>query len=275
MKIFITIVVVLVLAANSQAQVVKQPLSIHYAGLGAYSKNFSDVFSATSNQASLANLKNSAFGVYGERRFMLQDMNGYSSIIAVPTPSGTVGFQGDYFGSSSFNETQLGFMYARKITSQVDVGVKFNYHTVRVAGYGSASAVNFEAGAILHLTDKLHSGIHVYNPAGSKLGKNGSEKLASVYLFGLGYEASEALFLTAEFEKHEDKPLTVNAGLQYNVQTTVFVRTGISTFNNNGYVSVGLHLGFGRVDVNTAYHPQLGFTPGLLLLINLKKSGEE
>ncbi|MDB5248212.1 MAG: hypothetical protein JWQ40_2606 [Segetibacter sp.] len=259
----------------ANAQVVRQPLSVRYAGLGAYSKNFSDIFSATSNQASLAQLKSAGFGVYGERRFMLEELNGYSAVIAVPTSSGTIGFQGDYFGSAAFNESQLGFLYARKITAQVDIGVKFNYHTVRIAGYGTASAINFEGGAIFHLTDKLHTGIHVYNPTSSKLGKTGSEKLASVYRFGVGYEASEKVFLSTEIVKQEDQQVSVNAGLQYNLHERVFIRTGISTLGNNSYVGIGLQLGFARIDLNTAYHPQLGFTPGLLLLINFKQAEKE
>lgn len=265
----------LVPSVYSEAQVVRQPLSVHYPALGAYSKNFSDVFSATSNQASLASLKTGAFGVYGERRFMLDELKGYTAIAAMRALSGAIGFQADYFGSSLFNETQLGIMYGRKITSQIDVGVKFNYHTVRVSGYGAASAVNFEGGAIFHLTENLHSGIHVYNPAGTRLGKTGLEKLASVYVFGFGYEASERLFISTEVVKHEDLPIGVNVGLQYNLHARVFIRTGVSTVNSDSYVSAGLDVGFGRIDINTAYHPQLGFTPGILLLINFKKPPEE
>lgn len=269
------IIMFLVLYVHAEGQVVRQPLSIHYAALAAYSKNFSDLFSATTNQASLASLKSGAFAVYGERRFMLNELTGYTSIVAVPTSSGSIGLQADYFGSSYFNQSQLGLIYARKISSQVDVGVKFNYHMVKVPGYGTASAVNFEAGALFHLTDKLHTGIHVYNPAGSKLGKTGLEKLASVYRFGLGYEASERLFLSTEIIKHEDEAVGVNAGLQYKLHTRIFIQTGISTGSNNSYVGVGVNVGFGRIDVNTAYHPQLGFTPGILLLINFKQPSDE
>lgn len=274
MKCIFTIIV-LTLYLHSQAQVVRQPLSIRYAALGGYSKNFSDIFSATSNQASLAGLKTGAFGVYGERRFMLNELTGYTAIIAAPSPSGTFGFEADYFGSSSFNETELGFIYARKISTGIDIGGKFNYHIVRVAGYGNISAINFDIGAIFHLTEKLHSGVHVYNPASSKLGKTGSEKLASIYSFGVGYEASDKLFISTEIVKHEDQPIGVSAGFQYNLQTKVFIRTGISTANDNSFASIGLNVGFGRIDINTAYHPQLGFTPGILLLINFKKPAEE
>ncbi len=260
---------------RAEAQIIKQPLSVRYAGLGAYSKNFSDIFSATSNQASLAQLKTGGFGVYGERRFMLEELNGYTAITTFSTTSGTFGFQGDYFGSAAFNESQLGILYGRKVTKKIDIGVKFNYYTVRISGYGIATAINFEGGAIFHFTDKLHAGIHVYNPSGSKLGKTGHEKLASVYRLGAGYEASELLFISSEIVKEEGRQISVNAGFQYNFHKNVFIRTGISTFTNNSYVSIGVQLGFARIDVNTAYHPQLGFTPGLLLLLNFKKADKD
>ncbi len=254
---------------------VRQPLSIRYAGLGAYSKKFVDVFSGTSNTASLAQLKAGGFGVYGERRFLLEELNQYSAVVAVPTKGGTFVAQGDYFGFSDFNENQLGLGYARKITNGIDIGAKFNYHTVRIAGYGSASAINFDIGTIFHLTDKLNAGINVYNPLSSKLGTEGSEKLASVYRVGLGYEVSDRVLVSAEIVKQEDMPVGVNAGLHYNVQENIFIRAGISTATNNSFVGAGIRLGLIRVDVNTAYHPQLGFTPGVLFLINFKKPEQQ
>lgn len=257
------------------SQVLKQPLSIQYSGLGAYSQNFSDIFSATANQASLAQLKTGGFGVYGERRFLLQELNGYAAVAAVPAPSGVFGFEGDYFGSAAFNESQLGFIYARKLTRQIDIGAKFNYYTVRIPGYKSAAAINFETGLIFHLTDKVHAGVHVYNPASSKLGTAGYEKLAYVYRVGIGYEASEMLFISAEIIKQQNQRVSINAGMQYNLHKNIFIRTGISTFTNNNYVSAGIQLSFARIDINAAYHPQLGFTPGLLLLVNFKKTEKD
>ena len=255
----------------SRSQVIRQPLSID-SGPGAYSKNFSDIFSAVSNQASLAQLKTAGFGVYGERRFMLKELNAYSAIAAFPTTSGTFGFQGDYFGSAAFNESQLGILYARKISQQIDIGVKFNYYAVRIPEYKSVSTVNFEGGAIFHFTNQFHAGFHLYNPSKSSLGKSGYEKLASVYSFGVGYEASEIVFFSAELVKQEARQISVIAGLQYNILKNVFLRTGISTLAGSSFVSIGYKLSFARIAINTAYHPQLGFTPAVLLLFDLKKA---
>ena len=271
LKIF-TLIIALTFFADVQSQALREPLAVKYAGLGAYSKSFSDIFSGTANQASLAQLSSAAFGVYGERRFMLDELNNYAAIIAVPTTSGTIGLQADYFGSSDYNENRIGLIYARKLSSKIDAGVKFNYHSIKVAGYGTASTVNFEGGVLFHLTEKLHAGIQIYNPTSSKFNKAGSDKLASEYKFGLGYEASKNVFLSTEIVKQEDKDVGVNVGLQYNVHEKVLLRGGISTIGNNSFLGMGLRLNFGRIDINAAFHPQLGFTPGMLLIINLKKS---
>lgn len=268
-------IIAFLLCTQLDAQVVKQPLSVKYTGLGAYSSKFSDIFSATSNQAALTNLRVPAFGVYGERRFMLAELMSYSAIVGLPTASGSFGFQADYFGSSVYNESQLGAICARKLSAHFDIGLKFNYYRFKVAGYGSQSAINFEMGALFHLNEKLHLGLHAYNPSGSRLGKSGNEKLAMIYSLGLGYEASDKLFISTELVKQENLSIGINAGLQYNLHTHFFIRTGISTISDVRNVSVGVNIGFARIDINAAYHSQLGFTPGILLLFNLKKAESE
>ena len=55
----------------------------------------------------------------------------------------------------------------------------------------NASTINFEAGAIMHFTDKLNAGFHVYNPVGGKLGKDNEMKNWLQLIKGLGYDASE------------------------------------------------------------------------------------
>jgi hypothetical protein len=253
------------------SQTLRRPVAAPYTGFGAYSLNHSDVFSFTSNQASLAQLKNPAAGVYGERRFLQSELNNYTAVIAVPTHSGNFGLKAGYSGFSDYNETQLGLAYARKLGNKVDIGVQFNYNGIRIAGYGNTSAISFEAGTVFHITDKLHTGFHINNPVGGKFGKNQQEKLPSVYTAGFGYEASEKFFFSAEIMKEEDQPVNVNAGIQYKFIPQLQARAGISTATSSAWIGLGLSLKFFRVDVTTNYHPQLGITPGLLLVFSFNK----
>ncbi|MEO7982551.1 MAG: hypothetical protein ABI688_00590 [Bacteroidota bacterium] len=254
-----------------QAQTLRRPVAAGYTGLGAYSINQADVFSFQANQASLAQLKNTAIGLYGERRFLLNELNNYTAVAGLTTHSGNFGLKTNYSGFSDYNETQLGLAYGRKLGTRLDAGLQFNYNSVSIAGgYGSSSAISFELGAILHITDKLNTGLHINNPVGGKFGKDQQEKLSSVYGFGLGYEASEKFFISAEIEKEEDQPVNVNAGFQYKFIPQLLVRAGMATATSSAWLGVGLTLRSFRLDITSSYHPQLGITPGIMMLFNFK-----
>lgn len=260
----------LFLCCATFAQSVRKPLAASYIGSGAYSLNHTDVFSFTGNQAALAQMKEAAFGVYGERRFLLAATSMYSAVMALPTTQGNFGFQADYFGYKNFNESQLGLAYARSLGSKLDLGIKFNFYSFSIPGYQSSSAVNFEIGAIAHLTDQLHAGIHFYNPVGGRITKTDNEKLGSIYKFGVGYEAGENFIISTEIVKHEDMPVNVNAGVQYNFERQFFARAGIASENSSPYAGAGISWNNLRLDIAVSYHPQLGISPGLLLIVNFK-----
>jgi len=256
------------------AQTLRRPVTAGYTTIGAYSINHTDVFSYSTNQASLAQLKNTSVGVFGEKRFLLSALNNYAANIGLTTTSGNFGIKANYFGFSDYNETQLGLAYGRKLGNKVDIGVQFNYNRISISsGYGNASAISFELGTILHLTEKINAGFHVNNPVGGKFGKNQEEKLSSVYAFGLGYEASEKFFISAEIEKEEDRPVNVNAGFQYKFIQQLLVRAGISTATSAVWIGAGITLKSFRVDITTSYNEQLGISPGLMFIVPISSNG--
>jgi hypothetical protein len=255
---------------DAGAQSLRKPVAVSYIGLGAYSTSQVDVFSVASNQAALAQIKDASLGVYGERRFLLTPVNMYTALFALPTKQGNFAFQADYFGYKNYNESQLGIAYARNVGSKLDLGIKFNYYSFRIPGYEGSSAVNFEIGAIAHLTDKLNAGIHFYNPVGGTLSKTVNEKLSSIYKFGIGYEASGQFLISAEVVKEEDLPVNINAGVQYNFEKQFFARFGIVTETASPNAGAGVSWSNFRVDISASYHPQLGISPGLMLIMDFK-----
>ncbi|UEG48502.1 hypothetical protein LK994_07620 [Ferruginibacter lapsinanis] len=267
---FLVIGFFLLLQTETFSQALRQPLSASYLGLGAYSTQHQDVFSYLGNQASLAKIETAGVGVYGERRFMLNETSLYAASVAIPSKMGNFGVNMKYFGFKNYNENQLGLAYARSLGSKVDVGVQFNYYGYKVPSYNSASTVDFEIGLITHLTDKLNAGIHVYNPIGGKFSKT-DEKLTAAYKLGMGYDASDKFFVGAEIVKEEDFPVNVNAGIQYRFMKQLFARAGISSATSASYAGVGLAWNNFRLDVSGSYHPQLGWSPGLLLIMNFGK----
>ena len=270
-KLLIIILFLYLNTGNVFAQISQRPLGALYTGSGAYSLNHVDVFSFTVNQAALAQIKNPAIGIYGERRFLLSELNFYNAVLAIPTTSGNFGLKTIYYGSGSYNETQLGLAYGRKLGNKIDIGAQFNYNGVSISSYGNAAIIGFEMGTILHLTNHVHAGFHVSNPLGSKFGKDQEEKLPSVYTIGLGYDASDKFLFSAEIVKEENQNVNVNAGFQYRLIPQLQTRAGISTTNGTAWIGVGFNLKKFRIDLSSSYHPKLGLTPGLLLLLNLNQ----
>ena len=253
------------------AQSIRQPIAAIYLGLGAYSKIHTDVFSYLNNQATLAQTKNPEAGIFGEKRYLLAATNLYTAAIAIPSKMGNFGVNLKYTGFKNFKENQLGLAFARSLGPIVDIGVQFNYYSYQVPSYSKSNTINFEVGAMVHLTGQLNAGIHVYNPVGGNFGKTG-EKLAAAYKVGLGYDASEIFFVSTEIVKEAGYPVNVNAGIQYQFVKQFFVRAGISTSTSSAYGVVGVGWNNLRLDISGSYHPQLGWSPGLLLIINFEKA---
>lgn len=254
--------------SKTSAQSLRQPVSAIYLSAGSYSSQHADVFSYLNNQAALTKIKTVSAGVYGERRFLLAATSMYAIAVAIPSSKGNFGVNIKYGGFKSFNESQIGLAYAKSLGKKVDIGVQFNYYSYKIPSYSSASTINFEIGAMVHLTDKLNLGIHVYNPIGGKLVKT-DEKLTAAYKVGLGYDISESFYISSEILKEENFPVNVNSGVQYRFMKQFFARVGIVSATSTGYAGFGVAWSNLRLDVTGSYHPQLGISPGLLLIFNV------
>lgn len=266
------LICIFVFVVNVQSQSLRYNIGMPYLGPGAYSQQQVDVFNFGSNQAALAQIDQTSIGVYGERRFMLNENSLYSLAAAVPTSLGNVGVNLKYDGFKNFNESQIGLAYARSLGPKLDLGVQFNYYSYQIPGYTKASTVNFEIGAIAHFTEKLSGGVHVYNPVKTEIGKNSGEKLSSAYKFGLGYDASENFFASAEIIKQEDMPVNVIGALQYRFKKQFFARAGFTSETSSYFAGLGLSWSALRLDIAATYHPQLGISPAIMLATQFGKS---
>lgn len=272
MKKYIFILVcVFVFMSAVFSQTLRQPVSAIYLGLTSYSTQHQDVFSYLNNQSALAQMKNVATGVYGERRFLLSATSLYTAAVAIPTKNGNFGINVKYSGFKNFNENQMGLAYARSLGKKVDLGIQFNYYSYRIPSYNSANTINVEIGAMLHLTDQLNMGLHVYNPIGGRFSKT-NEKLTTAYTVGVGYDVSNNFFVGTEIVKEENFPINVNVGIQYRFMKQFFARAGIASATSTVYTGFGIGWKNFRLDITGSYHPQLGLSPGLLLIMNFGES---
>ena len=192
-----------------RAQLQVKPL---YALPFTYSVNQADVFSLMFNPASIAQLKASSAGISSERKFLLASLSTHTVLAGLVTATGNFGLKLNYGGNSSYNESQLGIAFAKKLGVKTFAGLGINYNSMHIAeGYGNATAIGFEIGLLCHLNEHWHAGIAAHNPLSGKFSKS-QERLDAVYQFGIGYEASQQILFGLEIEKQEGRAVSINAG---------------------------------------------------------------
>lgn len=251
------------------AQTMRQPLSIPYLGLSAYSSQQKDAFSFIGNQAALARIRMACIGVYAEKRFMLAETGGYCIAAAAPSSLGNVGLQVNYAGFKNFNETQAGLAYAHSLGKKADIGIQFNYYNYRVPSYKGGTAVYAEIGALFHISSNLKTGIQLLNPV-KQQAVNDAAQVNPAWKFALGYDASANFFIACEMSKQAGMPVNVQAGFQYQFAGQFFARAGFKGETSSLYTGAGLHWKNMRLDIACSYHPQLGFSPGMALFTQFK-----
>ncbi|MBK6825539.1 MAG: hypothetical protein IPG86_00980 [Chitinophagaceae bacterium] len=266
------LMILLHLAVSLQAQTLQRPVAATFAGTEGYSKRHAGALSGMVNQASMAGFNNFRAVLYAEKRYLLQEWQQIQMAASMPLQSGQMGMHLLYSGSSGYRETKAGLAYARNIGNKLDAGLQFNYHGIGMGGiYGSASAISFEAGMILHLSDKVNAGAHVNNPIGGKWSKSGTGKLPAVYSFGIGYDASAVFFTGLEIVKEEDQPVSIQAGFLYQPLPMIRIRAGVATATASAWMALGLQKKGWGLDITAACHPQLGISPGIILTVSGKK----
>lgn len=219
------------------------------------------------NDACLGEMKNMNAVIAAERRFLMEEFTQYAAMIAMPLKFANAGLKLDRFGGALMSETKVGLVFARKLSPFISLGIQFNYFVRGIQSYESQSAINAGAGMILHLSDQLVAGVHIYNPTSVRLGKTGG-KIPSLFSTGLGYSPSEKFFLVADLQKIEDQPVNIHTGVHYCIVQRVCVSMGMTSAASSFYFGTGFQFNDFTVTASAGMHPILGWSPGLMLAFN-------
>jgi len=242
------------------------PIGARSAGLGHASVTLSDVWSAHHNQAGLGFLTRAEAGAYYENRFLLPELSLSGAVFALPTAKGTFGLNIRNFGYKLYSESKIGISYARAFSDQLSFGMQINYNNIQFAEYyGTRNTFTAELGVQYKVTKQLTIGVHAYNPNRVRLADFNNEKLPSIFRFGLGYQVSPKVLITAEAEKDSYNKPIIKAGLEYLVSTNFYVRGGIASNPYLNSFGFGLLLKDLKLDFAGTFHRYLGFTPQISL----------
>lgn len=234
---------------------------------GTYSENQADVNSFRGNAASLARLPFSGLSFYGERPYLIKNLSGFYLNSSVRNGDGGFGLGLHYQGGNYLNQAELSVAYGRPLAASLDIGAEIHYQVLNQAGYTKKNFSGFEIGLLLHPASKFIAGIKIRDPQGY-LSDNKQEKLPSVLVLGLGYEASSQFLFTIEVSREENTSIEASARMQYRPHPSIRFRSGMALKTHTAWFTAGFAHRNLFIDIGAIYHSYLGLTPGIQVSIH-------
>jgi len=210
------------------------------------------------NQASLAFQKHSTAGINYENRFNIRELGTRAAGIIIPAGRATLGAVYSNFGYKYFSRHTAGMACGMKLSGKIAAGLQIDYFLERTPGeHTQRSALTFEAGMILTVTETTAAGFRIFNPLPGSLRKN---FLPSSIQSGVEVKLSRSLSVTAEAELATGGKARISMGLDYSILQRLQVRGGFRSGAEPFCFGLGYRMKMVKFDFGFMIHERLGIT---------------
>lgn len=256
----------IVLHAQLNNIVISQKLSMH----SAVSNNIVDATSLLSNQAAGLAIEGLNYGVIAEKKYLLSELNQLIFFASKNYGKNAVTIIQDYSGFSESYCMQTSFGFTKYISDNTSLGLRFNYLLRHIKGNFNSKSIGGEISLKQKLTKDLQTGLILINPQ-SIFSKKNSQLSGNEYCYkwGLLYDVSKQFYVFLDFIKTEREQLGIIGGCKYNFIKGVDAMYSFSVQEMSNRFSIGFNLNRMKIKLMSSFHPQLGYSPSLMLLSNL------
>jgi hypothetical protein len=225
-------------------------------------------WSSFHNQALLPYNKSFSAGFSYEDRFGIMQLSTRTAAVVVPAGKAFLSGFYSHFGYADFKRDMAGLGCGLKLSGNLYSGVQIDYLSERSQGeYKNVSAVTFEAGMLILLSQNTSLGIHVFNPLPNSLRK---KDLPSSLRIGAGTKFNDLLFAGAEAELSSGNRPVLRTGFEYEAFRKIWLRGGFSTENTSFSFGAGFMTKIAKIDIGFMTHEKLGITSEISVIFKIK-----
>jgi hypothetical protein len=216
-----------------------------------------DEWSLFNNIGGLSKINSTTTGFTYENRPALTGANRMAFVIAAPVKVGVAGLGVFRFGDNLYSEQIISAGYSNTF-GLASLGIKLNYIQYRAEGFGSKGALSLSAGGIAQLTPQLSIGVHIVNINQQKISvDNKTDHLPTLLIAGVGFKASDKVFIVTEVEKDLNADANLKAGIEYQAHKKIAFRTGFNLKPGAAFFGVGFKPKKFSLDYSFHYDPNL------------------
>jgi len=177
---------------------------------------------------------------------------------------GTVGLSFYQFSNGPyFSQQRYGLVLSRQFGEHVAAGLQFDAFNTHIREYGSEWQLIAEAGLLFTLSDRIETGIHIFNPTAQDWQAGGRQEIPPTANVGAAYHFSDKATWHLAVEKSISYNTRLKSGVAYNPVKALQLQVGISTAPVS--YAFGIRYRWKWLSINLAFdfHQKLRMTPAL------------
>lgn len=224
----------------------------------------SDIISATSNLAKMAELSSFSTGISSKNSFLLPEFQESLFCAGLPILKGFFSFKYTHFGYRLYRQNQLSVNYALAISPSFSIGVALITNVISSSEINTKTTSFYpNVGFNYKLNENLELGILLSNVSLSKITKNSTALWPVKADIGLSYSVNSKVSLLCNYllSLHEQNAIAV--GIEYIINSTISLQTGVA--NKPMIFSIGMGMTFNKlsIDIASSYQAFLGISPSI------------
>ena len=184
-----------------------------------------------------------------------------------PNPLLSAGVDISSFGYDQYRETLFRLSVGKQLNGRWRIGIGFQYKMLQTELWEEVpKQLSTDVGILFVPIDKLLIGMLIMNFPSITIHKYTTEtKCFTSYSVQIGFqwEVINNLLIAGNAETNKQTVLTGCIGMEYQLLTHFYVRTGIKTTPLLPTLGIGYRLSGFIVDVAALYHPVLGISTGI------------
>lgn len=204
-------------------------------------------------------------GAHAENNFILKDMSSVGMALLLPRPSGSLGFVGQYRGGGVASTLTTGATMGIKLQEKLGMGIGIKLTGFKWRGQAFQFGLLTNGGILYRITPTTAIGFQLEEWFSMVASKEKPKTRFREIITGIGTSVNDNIYFAIEIRKRTGEIPGVGGLLEWQLDPTIGIRTGINTANNMLSLGMTKQGGTNNWGMDLGNHPQLGFSARLTI----------
>ena len=257
-KYIISFSVLLFLGSSCLAQSL---IGARLAAIGGYNAAVNDTWNFTGNFKNNVQSNTPKIAAGYAKYFYGDELSNQQLKFTLPLKNYEAGLGFQRYGIAEFNQLTAGASLAKNFGDRFSIGLRANYHQLKIQNYGSTTGFSIDVGVMYHFNNQITIGVNVNNPAKQNYrNSNTSLSIPSLVNFGIAYQASNKILIAANLIKNFNEKYDVGLGLDYKLAEILSLRGGATMKPFKQYGGIGIEYKKLNLDLAIENDPHIGYS---------------